>query len=129
MKLTISKELIHNILEWIEEGYTKDTRNPNHNPELGTILNKLKSYAKERGMRFTQTHMSTIFKMDISKISDWSTLDAAYIAKHQKANTVTELEFDFETDEITETSEMSEGDEAYLTDTADVAVEEDVSWL
>lgn len=126
MKLTISKELIHSILTWIEEGYTKDTRNPNYNPELGTILNKIKEYAKERGMRFTQTHMSTLFKMDISKISSWSTLDAAYYAKHQKANTVTELEFDFG---IAEEETIEAEDEAYLADKADVTVEEDVSWL
>lgn len=124
MTLKITKELIHQIITWIEQGKTKDTRNPNHVPGDSTILQEIKNIAKEQGMRFTQAQMGKLFKFDISKISDYSTLDACYYAKHKEQNTVTDLVFEFaEPDGET----LEAADEAYLADKADV--EEDVSWL
>lgn len=116
MKFNVTKEFIHQVLDWIEEGATKDSKGKNYDPEVGTLLNKIKSYCSERKMSFKQNMMIPLFKMDISSISDYSSLDVAYDEKNNSLPVITGLEANFLSETVEEIPEI---------DTSDVDVMED----
>lgn len=95
-KLRVSRTLINDILSWIKSGATKDTKGKNYSEETGTILSKLKAYAKIEGLSFKQNMMVPLFSIDISSFTDYKTLQEAYDEKHNSLPPVIGFELDFD---------------------------------